>query len=534
MVAFLTKPQGSEGFHQIVDFLNASHIRYALTETLTIYVSLINQFWCTASARTLDNGEIELIATVDGQEKTITEASVRRHLKLADADGISTLPTTEIFEQLALMGYVTDSDKLTFQKGPTSPVGTQHTPTVIETSPRLQNISITYRKTRTRSRRMGIRIPQSNVLSHVADEAITKEMHDGLGRATTTASSLEAEQGSGNISKTQTKATPSRLSSPRTSSEGGPGCHFTMGGSPVQARPERLSNLPNEPPLGEGNTSRSGEGSMQLLELMEICTKLSDKVTTLEDELRSTKAVYNKSLITLTKRVKKLENKLKLKRRSTIVNSSEDEEASLDIEDPSKQGRMIEEIDQDENVNLVKSSKQGEAHETAEHRMESDVDFSTASPQNDDDELTLAETLLDEREEVASKSSQADWSDPTMIRYHTLQNRYFSVAEVKKNMCMYLKNQGGYKLSHFKGMKYEDIRPIFKRVWDQNHAFVPKDSEIEKEVIKRSGFIQKQSTKEEKEKKRDEKSLKQVEEETVQKEDVILEQVVKESSRKAE
>nr|GEV19805.1 hypothetical protein [Tanacetum cinerariifolium] len=62
---------------------------------------------------TLDNREIKLNATVDGQVKTITEASVRRHLKLVDADGISTLPTTEIFEQLALIGYVTDSDKLT-------------------------------------------------------------------------------------------------------------------------------------------------------------------------------------------------------------------------------------------------------------------------------------------------------------------------------------------------------------------------------------------------------------------------------------
>ncbi|GJX55761.1 hypothetical protein Tco_0285658 [Tanacetum coccineum] len=37
-------------------------------------------------------------------------------------------------------------------------------------------------------------------------------------------------------------------------------------------------------------------------------------------------------------------------------------------------------------------------------------------------------------------------------------------------------------------MKYEDIRPIFERVWDQNNAFVPKDSEIEKEVMKRHGF----------------------------------------------
>ncbi|GKF24164.1 hypothetical protein Tco_0076486, partial [Tanacetum coccineum] len=62
--------------------------------------------------------------------------------------------------------------------------------------------------------------------------------------------SLEAEQGSGNIAKTQTKATSSRPSSLRTSSEGGPGYHFTMRDIHVQARPERVSNLPNKPPLG--------------------------------------------------------------------------------------------------------------------------------------------------------------------------------------------------------------------------------------------------------------------------------------------
>nr|GEV06047.1 ribonuclease H-like domain-containing protein [Tanacetum cinerariifolium] len=319
MVDFLKKPQGSKDFHQIVDFLNASDIRYALTEYPTMYVSFINQFWCTASAKTLDNREIELNATVDGQVKTMSEAFVWRHLKLADADGINTLPTTKFFEHLALMGYVIDSDKLTFQKG----------------------------------------------------------MHDGLGRATTTTSSLEVEQGSGNISKTQTQATPSGLSSLRTSSKGGPGCHVTMGDSHVQSRPKRLSNLPNEPPLGEGNTSQSGKGSMQLLELMDICKKLSDEVTTLKNELTSTKAVYIMTLITLTKRVKKLEKKPKNKRRRAVINSSEDEEA-------------------------IQSSKQGEVHETGEHIM----DLSTSS-QTDDDE-TLAETLLNiKRSAAKDKDSKA-------------------------------------------------------------------------------------------------------------------------------
>ncbi|GJW18396.1 hypothetical protein Tco_0025832 [Tanacetum coccineum] len=104
MVSFLKKPEGSEGFHQIVDFLNSTHIKYALTENPTIYVSLIYQFWQTASASTSENGEMEITATIYWRVKTVTEASIRRHLKLEDSDGISTLPNTEIFEQLALMG----------------------------------------------------------------------------------------------------------------------------------------------------------------------------------------------------------------------------------------------------------------------------------------------------------------------------------------------------------------------------------------------------------------------------------------------
>ncbi|GKE33211.1 hypothetical protein Tco_1452533, partial [Tanacetum coccineum] len=116
MVAYLKKPTGSEGFQEIVDFLNGSHIRYALTKNPTIYVSLIKKFWLTATVRTVDNGEQEINATVDGKEFTITEASIRRHLQLADADGISVLPNTKIFDQLALMGYVLTDDKLTFQK----------------------------------------------------------------------------------------------------------------------------------------------------------------------------------------------------------------------------------------------------------------------------------------------------------------------------------------------------------------------------------------------------------------------------------
>ncbi|GJR85696.1 hypothetical protein Tco_0209707 [Tanacetum coccineum] len=167
MVAYLKKPTGSEGFQEIVDFLNGSHIRFALTKNPTIYVSLIEKFCQTAIVRIVDNGEQEITTTADGKEFTITEASVRRHLQLADVDGISVLLTTEIFAQLSLMGYVLTDDKLTFQKG-----------------------------------MLAIQAEEGE------DEAVYKEWDDIVERATTTAARLDAAQASGNIIKTQSIEIP--------------------------------------------------------------------------------------------------------------------------------------------------------------------------------------------------------------------------------------------------------------------------------------------------------------------------------------
>ncbi|GJS55783.1 hypothetical protein Tco_0629145 [Tanacetum coccineum] len=90
----------------------------------------------------------------------------------------------------------------------------------------------------------------------------------------------------------------------------------TIGGAPAQIRSERVLEQPNEPPISEGHTSGSGEGSMEhqfeltanvpitphdsplpggytpgsdegrlkLLELMTMCTKLSKQVLDLVKE----------------------------------------------------------------------------------------------------------------------------------------------------------------------------------------------------------------------------------------------------------
>ncbi|GJS66910.1 hypothetical protein Tco_0681474 [Tanacetum coccineum] len=103
MVAYLERPTDNDDFTEIVDFLNANPIRYALTVNPTIYVSCIEQFWSTAKAQTI-NEETQIHALVDGKKIVITESSVRRDLQFADEDGTDCLPTTTIFENLKLMG----------------------------------------------------------------------------------------------------------------------------------------------------------------------------------------------------------------------------------------------------------------------------------------------------------------------------------------------------------------------------------------------------------------------------------------------
>ncbi|GKB32442.1 hypothetical protein Tco_0871843 [Tanacetum coccineum] len=82
MVAFLSKPEESDGFEQIVDFLNAHLIKYALTVNPTIYISY-------------------------GKKILISEAYVRRDLQLEDEECVDCLPNSTIFEQLTLMGSKT-------------------------------------------------------------------------------------------------------------------------------------------------------------------------------------------------------------------------------------------------------------------------------------------------------------------------------------------------------------------------------------------------------------------------------------------
>ncbi|GJW23469.1 hypothetical protein Tco_0034091 [Tanacetum coccineum] len=357
MVAFLKKPNGSDDFHEIVDFLKRTPLRYALTHNPTIYDSLVKQFWQTATVRTIANGNQELLATIDSKAYTITEASVRSSLQLADATGITNLPDAEIHEGLATMGYVSDGT-LTFWKKHFTPQWKFLIHTILHCiSPKSggwdqfsSNIAtaliVLTKKIFGNMKRdfEGNHVPLLPAMlapaqgegstipagfqptptvsdptpTPVADEATTTSVEvDAEGAATITAS-LEAGLDSGNIHE----------SPPRS----------------------------HDAPLPEVNTSRSAEDSVQLKELMELVPKLVLRVDSLEKELTRTTQIFGNKVITLKNMVKTLEVALKRKSKKVVLSESEGEEA----ENSSKHGRKSQD---DRSKDFITLSNSGEAQE---------------------------------------------------------------------------------------------------------------------------------------------------------------------------
>ncbi|GJS75603.1 putative ribonuclease H-like domain-containing protein [Tanacetum coccineum] len=506
MVALLEKTDGSEGFHQIVDFLNASYIRFALSENPTIYDSHIKQFWQTAIVNTLDNGEQEITATVDGHGEGSAIPTVSQYTPLMAS---STEPHPDTSAQSSITEPHTSSPQLT--KPPTSS-------TITETI------------------RQKVEIPQSNFPTQtpVANEAAFTGVDVVHGGATTTG------WGSGNITKSPT--------------------------------------MPHDSPLPGGHTLRSDEGSMTLHELTVLCTNLSNKVERLETKLKQTKQTYGAAFTKLIKKVKKLEQTVKISqaRRRTKIIASDDEE-DLVVEDPSKQGRsLIEEMDLDAEISLVPPHIE----------VQRSTFVSTASPQRHADttvdDLTLAETLMKikksaakangkakmdetkslrkmkQREqvqisrdaEVAQKLQEefdaaerqrmaqvhqaaqgfidAEWDDvlarvaadedfvqqlqagekcseedlPMKLvelvnqrkkffaqqRAEAKRNKPMTPAQQKEYMSNYIKNQeGGYSIKQLKSLSFEQVKEIFETTMRKVQSFVPMGSELEVQRLKRAG-----------------------------------------------
>lgn len=114
-VVILDEELVPEGFTDMVKFLNANSLRYALTMNPTIFVSYIKQFWLTTKVKTM-NEEKYVSAIVDGQKVRVTESSIRETLLLDDETETTCLANSAIFQGLKDLRYEGKHTNLKFQK----------------------------------------------------------------------------------------------------------------------------------------------------------------------------------------------------------------------------------------------------------------------------------------------------------------------------------------------------------------------------------------------------------------------------------
>nr|GEY23989.1 hypothetical protein [Tanacetum cinerariifolium] len=87
--------------------------------------------------------------------------------------------------------------------------------------------------------------------------------------------------------------------------------------------------------------------------------------------------------------------------------------------------------------------------------------------------------------EVIEKVQRKEKEDNDVMRYQALKRKPQTEAQAKKNMMIYLRNMAGFKMDYFKGMSYDDISPIFEKKFNSNVAFLEKTREqMEEEDIK--------------------------------------------------
>ncbi|GJU15668.1 hypothetical protein Tco_1143634 [Tanacetum coccineum] len=302
LVAFLSKPAESEGFEQIVDFLNA--IKYDLTVNPTVYYSCIKQFWYIVKAKTV-NGEVQLQALVDKKKVIITESTIRRDLQLEDANGVDCLPNAAIFEQITLIGFI--QIFVNKQVGDMS-----HHKRIYFTPSHTKNIfGNIKREGKCFSGRVTPLFQTMLVQAH-------EEMGEGSEIPTDPHYTPTITQPSSSQPQRKQKFRKSKKKNTEVPQPGG---------STENVPDENVSTTSNDPLL-------SGEDRLKLTELMDLYTNLQKKVLDLE----KAKTVQDNEIASLKKKVRKLERRNKsrtlgLKRLRKVGSARRVEsfdEASLD------------------------------------------------------------------------------------------------------------------------------------------------------------------------------------------------------------
>nr|GEU67420.1 hypothetical protein [Tanacetum cinerariifolium] len=472
-------------------------------------------------------------------------------LCFGEEESIDYLPNEEIFTELSRMGYEKPSTKLTFYKAFFSPQWKFPIHTILQ----CMSAKRMSRNEFSSSMALAIICLSTGMIvaqqdDDIADKGATSVVVDDVPAA--------VDEPSIPSPIPTTQPPPPSQDLPSTSQ-----VQSTPPPSPIaQPTSPQQQPQPSQP-------SQDAKISMDLFHtLLETCTTLTRRVKHLEQD----KIAQTLEITKLKQRVKKLERRNKLKvsklRRLKRVGTTQRVDTSEDTvrDDVSKQGRIISNIDADEDVTLKdvadiakEVAVDAEIEEKADVLSMQDDEIEPSKLKEVVEVVTIAKLMTEvvtaasatitatttpitaatitaapsaarrrkgvvirEPEETATPSiiihsepnskdkgkgimveepnplkkeleaklkKNIDWDevidkvqknekeDNAIKRYQALKRKSQTKAQARKNMMIYLRNMVGFKMDYFKGMKYDDIRLIFKKYFNSNVAFLEKTKE---------------------------------------------------------
>nr|GEU35514.1 RNA-directed DNA polymerase, eukaryota, reverse transcriptase zinc-binding domain protein [Tanacetum cinerariifolium] len=488
MVSYLTKSDASKGFTQIIDFLNGSYLKFALTVNPNMYVSCIKQFWNTIAIKQI-NDVTRLQALVDKKKVVVTEAAIREVLRLDDAEGVDCLPNEEIFTELARMGYEKPSTKLTFYKAFFSSQWKFLIYTIMQCMSDLLTHTTKYasptltQKVFANMRRVGkgfsgVETPLFEGM--LVDQEIEEEGDEDEHVEDVTAGDDALVDDTAAHGEVPTVTQAPSIPSPTLTIPPSQPPQDIPSTSQVQQTP--LQSPQVQPPSPQPQPQQqAADFPMSLLqEALDACAALTRRVEHLE---------YDKIAQAL--------EITKLKRR--MIDKMDKDDAVV-LMDEKEEDTKVEEAKVDEILAATLTAAPTRVTAAPSRRRKGVI---IRDPKK---ELTTSEIIpaeakskdkgkgilveepkplkkkqhIEMDEEYARKlhaelNKDIDWDvaidyvklkakeDPVVKRYQAIKRKPPTEAQARKNMMVYLKNVDGFKLDYFKGISYDDIQKAAKR-----------------------------------------------------------------------
>nr|GEZ06614.1 hypothetical protein [Tanacetum cinerariifolium] len=512
MIAYLTKSDASEGFNQIIDFLNRSLIKYDLIMNPNIYVSCIKQFWTTVAVKKV-NDVTRLQALVDKKKVIITEATIRYALRLDDAEVLNVYPMRKSLLSWQEWAIRSLRPSLLF----TSLVRNVDSPTKFYMYLYFLQLMI--------KKQVGdLSSHSTKYTSPTLTQKVFANMRRvGKGFSGVDTSLFEGMLVAQKVGKDADEVHAENVNAAGVVAEGSASNDVNAAVDEPSIPSPTPPTPPPQPSQDIPSTSQDAGIFMDLIQnLIDTCTTLTRKVKHLELD----KITQDLEITKLKQRVKKLEMRNKLKdvvledAKDVAIEKSADVEDNADIQEKkAKSQAEIYKIDLEHAKKVL--SMQEEESELTELQEVVDVVTTTkiitkvvtaasttitaadvpipaatiaAAPIltaalgrrrkgvviRDPQEIATPSTIICSKAKSKDKGKgilRKQKEDKAMKRYQALKKKPQTEAQTRKSMMIYLRIVAGFKMEYFKGITYDDIRPVFEKHFDSNVAFLQNTKE---------------------------------------------------------